>query len=62
MEEEKVAEQFQIIMKIMAKSGYEHYEISNFALPDRYSRHNKSYWSGEVISAAGRRLIRTTVL
>lgn len=47
VEEEKVAEQFQIIMKIMAKSGYEHYEISNFALPDRYSRHNKSYWSGE---------------
>ncbi|HPL11951.1 MAG TPA: radical SAM family heme chaperone HemW [Bacteroidales bacterium] len=53
VEEEKVAEQFQIIMKIMAKSGYEHYEISNFALPDRYSRHNKSYWSGESYLGCG---------
>lgn len=27
--------------------GYEHYEISNWALPDRRSRHNLKYWRRE---------------
>lgn len=28
----------------LVQAGYEHYEISNFALPHRRSRHNSSYW------------------
>ena len=28
----------------LARAGYEHYEISNWALPDRHCRHNLTYW------------------
>lgn len=47
VEDEKSAGQFLILMEMMERAGYEHYEISNFALPGRYSKHNTSYWTGE---------------
>ncbi len=31
----------------LAAAGYEHYEISNWALPERRSRHNLKYWRRE---------------
>lgn len=34
-------------MDWMNKAGYEHYEISNFALPGHRSRHNSAYWQGK---------------
>lgn len=41
------SEQFLMLMEWMEKAGYEHYEISNFALPGWRSQHNSSYWSGK---------------
>ncbi|HEY8895331.1 MAG TPA: radical SAM family heme chaperone HemW [Niastella sp.] len=40
------ARQFLLLMDWMQAAGYEHYEISNFALPGMRSRHNSSYWQG----------------
>lgn len=36
-----------------ALSGYDHYEISNFALPGRKSRHNLVYWRNESYAGFG---------
>ena len=46
VEPEQQARQFLILMETMEQAGYEHYEISNFALPGMRSRHNSSYWQG----------------
>ena len=47
VDEDQAARQFELLMEAMASQGYEHYEISNFALPGHYSRHKTSYWLGE---------------
>lgn len=44
MNEDLVAEQFEMLMTMLTKNGYDHYEISNFGLPGRHSRHNSNYW------------------
>ncbi len=41
------AQQFEMLMDFAAQHGYDHYEISNFAKEQRYSRHNTSYWTGK---------------
>lgn len=37
---------YSLLCHLTADAGYEHYEISNFALPGMRSRHNSSYWTG----------------
>jgi oxygen-independent coproporphyrinogen-3 oxidase len=44
--EEFVAQQFEILLAQLRAHGYEQYEISNFCLPGRESRHNSNYWRG----------------
>lgn len=42
---QEVSEQmYDMLCEYTARMGFIHYEISNFALPDRHSRHNSSYW------------------
>lgn len=38
------ARQFLMMTDVLQNKGYEHYEISNLALPGKRSRHNSSYW------------------
>lgn len=40
-------QQFEILIDVLTKAGFEHYEISNFCKPGFYSQHNSSYWKGE---------------
>lgn len=41
---EQQARQFVQLMNRLEEAGYEHYEISNFSLPGKRSRHNTAYW------------------
>lgn len=36
---------YEALIDRLTAAGYEHYEISNFALPFRRARHNSSYWN-----------------
>lgn len=44
VDQDEQAAQFEILTDRLRAAGYEHYEISNFALPGFRSRHNSSYW------------------
>ena len=46
LDEEEQAEQFQQLVSLLKENGYEQYEISNFALPNQYAKHNSAYWKG----------------
>ena len=41
----KQARQFEIIVSALTAAGFEHYEISNFAMPGARSKHNSNYWN-----------------
>ncbi|MBK7344439.1 MAG: radical SAM family heme chaperone HemW [Saprospiraceae bacterium] len=45
-DDEQTVRQFALLRQAMKDAGYDHYEISNWSLPGRHSRHNTSYWQG----------------
>jgi oxygen-independent coproporphyrinogen III oxidase len=45
-EKEEVS-QFELLMDLLPRAGYEQYEISNFAKEGFQARHNSNYWKGE---------------
>ncbi|HEX7174325.1 MAG TPA: radical SAM family heme chaperone HemW [Pyrinomonadaceae bacterium] len=47
------AEMYRLLARRMTGAGYDHYEISNFALPGRESRHNMKYWTGAPVYGFG---------
>ncbi|MBX3252934.1 MAG: radical SAM family heme chaperone HemW [Chitinophagaceae bacterium] len=50
---EQQATQFLQLIDWLNNAGYEHYEISNFSLPGKRSRHNTSYWQGKAYLGFG---------
>lgn len=47
VDEEQAARQFNLLVDLLERAGYEQYEISNFARPGHYALHNSNYWRGE---------------
>ena len=43
--EEECSRQYYLVCELLAAAGYEHYEISNWALPGRRAIHNSAYWT-----------------
>ncbi len=45
-DDETIGDMYAYLCQSLRAEGYEHYEISNFALPGMRSKHNSSYWTG----------------
>jgi len=45
--EDDQSEQFLLLSDKLKSAGFDHYEISNFGLPDHHAVHNSNYWQGE---------------
>lgn len=45
--DEQMAASYELACERLAAAGYQHYEISNWGLPGRESRHNLKYWKRE---------------
>mgnify|MGYP000078443730 CR=1 FL=1 len=45
--EETSEEEFLTVHRTLRDAGFEHYEVSNYALPGRRAIHNSAYWSGD---------------
>lgn len=51
--EESIEEMFYCADEMLSAHGYEHYEISNYALPGRRCRHNMTYWQRRPYAGLG---------
>ncbi len=52
-DEDQIADFYEMARTGLIALGYEHYEISNFALPGYASRHNLKYWNREPYAGFG---------
>lgn len=46
VDEEQSEKEFRLMHETLSVAGYEHYEVSNYALPNYRAKHNSSYWHG----------------
>lgn len=52
-DEETERAMYELTEALLKEAGYHRYEISNYALPGRESRHNRLYWTGEPYLGVG---------
>ncbi len=52
-DEDRYADEFLLAHAVLTEAGFRHYEVSNFGLPARESRHNFVYWTGAPYAALG---------
>jgi oxygen-independent coproporphyrinogen-3 oxidase len=51
--EERYESEFLEAHERLTAAGFEHYEVSNYALPGRRARHNSAYWTGVPYAGLG---------
>lgn len=44
VDEDTEYEMYKYIQRTLKKAGYDHYEVSNYAKPGKYAKHNLVYW------------------
>lgn len=53
VDDHQTAQQFEILVDLLTRAGYEHYEISNFCLPGQQAKHNSAYWTSRSYLGVG---------
>ena len=51
--DDMVAEEFLKVADFLSQQGFIHYEVSNYSLSGKQSKHNLSYWNGDNVAALG---------
>jgi oxygen-independent coproporphyrinogen-3 oxidase len=51
--EDWIEDEYLKVSEHLIGKGYKHYEVSNFAKPDKKSQHNLSYWKSKTVGALG---------
>ncbi len=53
LHDDESVNQYNILCKKLKNNSFEHYEISNFSLPEFNSKHNSNYWQGKKYAGIG---------
>lgn len=52
-EDHEASRHYELLCEYLSNASYKHYEVSNFCLPGKESRHNSGYWSRQAYLGVG---------